>query len=342
MRIQLKHFDMKVLLYTGSEKIFTQSGIGEALRHQKKMLKNLNISFTENPDEEYDVVHLNTVLPDSWWMARRARSKGKKVIYYGHSTMEDFMNSFRGSNLVAPLFKKWLQVCYRQGDIIVTPTEYSKKLLLGYNLNKPIFSLSNGVDTTFFSKNKKSGDRFRKKFALKDDQKIIISVGHLIDRKGIVDFIDLAAKYPQYSFYWFGNTPKSLMTSDVQKAISHATSNVHFPGFISAEELHDAYSGCDLFLFMTYEETEGIVLLEALANETPVLVRDIPIYKNWLKDKEVVYKARTQSDFENILPLILEEKLPPLTQIGHQEALRLDIKNVSLDLANLYDKLFDI
>lgn len=40
MRIQLKHFDMKVLLYTGSEKIFTQSGIGEALRHQKNAEKS--------------------------------------------------------------------------------------------------------------------------------------------------------------------------------------------------------------------------------------------------------------------------------------------------------------
>lgn len=342
MRIQLKHFDMKVLLYTGSEKVFTQSGIGEALRHQKKMLKNLNIPFTENPDEAYDVVHLNTVLPDSLWMARKARSKGKKVIYYGHSTMEDFMNSFRGSNLVAPLFKKWLQTCYRQGDMIITPTEYSKELLLGYDLNKPIFSLSNGVDTTFFSKSKKSGDRFRKKFALTNTQKAIISVGHLIDRKGIIDFIALAAKYPEYSFYWFGNTPKSLMTSAVQKAINQATSNVHFPGFISPEELHDAYSGCDLFLFMTYEETEGIVLLEALANEAPVLVRDIPIYKKWLPDKEVVYKARTQSEFEDVIPLILEEKLPSLTANGRQEALRLDIKKVSLDLAILYNKLLDV
>ena len=54
-------------------------------------------------------------------------SEGKKVIYYGHSTMEDFMNSFRGSNLVAPLFKKWLQVCYRQGDIICNPNRIFKK-----------------------------------------------------------------------------------------------------------------------------------------------------------------------------------------------------------------------
>ena len=40
----------------------------------------------------------------------------------------------------------------------------------------------------------------------------------------------------------------------------------------------DAYSGSDLFFFPTLEETEGIVMLEAMAMETPVLTRYIPVY----------------------------------------------------------------
>lgn len=332
--------DIKVLLYTGSEKLLSKSGIGEAIRHQKKMLEALEISYTENTNEDYDVVHLNTVLPDSFWMARKARSKGKKVIYYGHSTMEDFRNSFRGSNLVAPAFKKWLELCYRQGDIIITPTAYSKNLLLRYAINRPIVSLSNGVDTTFFAKKSAYAKRFREQYALSQDQKVVMSVGHLIDRKGVTDFIDLAKKFPQYTFFWFGHTPKSLMTPAVQKAIAQASDNLHFPGYISAEELRDAYSGSDLFLFMTYEETEGIVLLEALANETPVLVRDIPIYKEWLKEGKSVYKAKVQDDFERKLPMILEGELPSLTQAGLQEARALDLKAVSLDLAKIYQQLF--
>ena len=35
--------------------------------------------------------------------------------------MEDFRNSFLGSNLLAPLFKRWLILCYRQGDVVITP-----------------------------------------------------------------------------------------------------------------------------------------------------------------------------------------------------------------------------
>ena len=36
----------------------------------------------------------------------KVKQSKKKVIYYGHSTMEDFKNSFIGSNLAAPIFKK--------------------------------------------------------------------------------------------------------------------------------------------------------------------------------------------------------------------------------------------
>ena len=34
---------------------------------------------------------------------------------------------------------------------------------------------------------------------------------------------------------------------------------------------------------MTHEETEGIVVLEALATETPIVIRDIPVYYEWLE-----------------------------------------------------------
>ncbi len=64
--------------------------------------------------------------------------------------------------------------------------------------------------------------------------------------------------------------------------------NVIFPGYIRGEIIEGAYSGADLFFFPSYEETEGIVVLEALASKQNVLVRDIPVYDGWLEDKKIV------------------------------------------------------
>ena len=120
---------MKIVLYNGLSRIVSKSGIGEAIRHQEKLLKLLNLPYTKKINDSFDILQLNTIFPDSlivsWW----ARRKEKKIIYYAHSTMEDFKNSFRGSNLLAPLFKKWIIQCYNSGDIIITPTDYSKGLL---------------------------------------------------------------------------------------------------------------------------------------------------------------------------------------------------------------------
>ncbi|MFC4402590.1 glycosyltransferase [Gracilibacillus xinjiangensis] len=327
---------MKVLLYAGSLNLVNKSGIGQAIRHQKKALEHLNIDHTTDSKEDFDIVHLNTIFPNSLLMSWWAKRKGKKVVYYAHSTMEDFRNSFIGSNILAPLFKKWISYCYNNGDIIITPTEYSKSILDTYGLQRPVFSLSNGIDTHFFHKNTEARNRFRKKYQMDDNQKVIISVGHFMERKGIDDFIELAKQLPEYEFYWFGHTSMNLVPAKIKKAMKQEIPNLHFPGFINREELRDAYCGSDLFLFLTHEETEGIVLLEALAAKIPVLVRDIPIYEQWLTENVHVYKAKQFLSFKEKIVKIVEKEAPDLTENGYKLALEKDIRNISKKLVELY------
>ena len=55
------------------------------------------------------------------------------------------------------------------------------------------------------------------------------------------------------------------------------------------------------FLFPSREETEGIVVLEALASQQQVLVRDIPVYQGWLVANENCYMGHSIEEFKNIL-----------------------------------------
>ena len=77
----------KVLLYNGGMKVAGKSGVGRAMEHQARALESAGIPYTFDPKEDYEVVHLNTVFPDSLWMSLKARMEGKRVVYYGHSTM---------------------------------------------------------------------------------------------------------------------------------------------------------------------------------------------------------------------------------------------------------------
>lgn len=120
---------MKVLIYSKDYDKVKESGVGKAIDHQKKALAKIGFDFTTDEREDFDLVHINTVLPGAALFAKKAKKRGKKIVYHGHSTMEDFRNSFIFSNELAPLFKKWLVHAYKLGDLVLTPSEYSKKSL---------------------------------------------------------------------------------------------------------------------------------------------------------------------------------------------------------------------
>ncbi len=330
---------MKILIYAGALKKVEKSGVGQAIYHQRDALESVGIPVTFNKKEYFDAVHINTIFPDSFFMALKAKAKGKKVIYYAHSTKEDFKNSFWGSNMLAPFFKWWIKRCYNRGDVLITPTPYSKGLLEGYGLKKRIHPLSNGIDLKNYCRSQIGGCRFREKYGFSPEDKIIISVGHYMNRKGIVDFVELARRMPEYHFVWFGYTPPSACTPDVREATRTQLPNLHFLGRATQEELKEAYSGSDMFLFLTHEETEGIVLLEAMAMKLTVLVRDIPIYKDMLTSGYNVYKADNLDDFERRIRGIFSGVLPSTAEEGYNFVRERDIPVIGKRLKEIYKDL---
>lgn len=334
--VGIKVIEMSVYLYSGGERIVGRSGVGQAIAHQRGALRAAGLPPDERMDSGTRVVHINTVLPDSPVMALMARARGKKVVYYAHSTMEDFRCSFRGSNLLAPLFKQWIRFCYRQGDVILTPTAYSEELLRGYALKKPIYHISNGIDTEFFRPSPEKRAAFRKTYGLAERETAVISVGHLMERKGILDYIELARQMPQVRFFWFGYTDPKLIPAPVQQAIDGAPENLTFAGFVDQEALRDAYCGADAFAFLSHEETEGIVVLEALACGTPTLLRDIPVYDNWLESGKNVYKADSLEGFRKTLTAMLDGTLPDLTDAGREVARSRSLAAVGERLREIY------
>ena len=332
---------MKVLLYTEGLKTIGKSGLGKAIEHQKKALEYENISYTLNPKDDYDILHINTYFPKSYFFAKKAKRMGKKIVYHAHSTEEDYKNGFILSKQTSKLFKKWLIKCYSLGDVIVTPTPYSKKLLQGYKglEEKTIYDVSNGIELDLFKKEDKKSDELRKKYGFKKDDKVIFGIGLYIERKGIVDFVELAKRMPEYKFIWFGYSPLSAATKPVKKAVSTKLDNLTFAGYVSQEKIKDAMNEFDLYLFPTLEETEGIPIIEACACKCDAIIRDIPIFEDWLEDGKNVYKAKDIDEFEEKIKLFFNNKLPSVKENAYEVAKERDLKIIGKKLKNIYDKL---
>ncbi len=333
---------LKVLLYFESEKMLAKSGIGRALDHQKRALKDVGVSYTLDNKEDYDILHINTYGINSHNMVNQARREGKKVVYHAHSTEEDFRNSFIGSNQLAPLVKKYLVGLYQKADYLITPTPYSKQLLEGYGLTVPIQSISNGIDLDKYRPDPIKEQKFREHFHLSENQKVIICVGLFFARKGIIDFVEIAKKMPEYTFIWFGHVPMYSIPKNIRKIVKeNHPDNVIFPGYISGEIIEGAYSGADLFFFPSYEETEGIVVLEALASKQNVLVRDIPVYHGWLEDRKNCYMGKTNDEFCEMIKKIMEDEVPSLVESGYQTAQDRSIEKIGEQLRDVYLQVLD-
>ncbi|WP_439425885.1 glycosyltransferase family 4 protein [Oenococcus alcoholitolerans] len=337
---------MKVLQYFENPSLIKKSGIGHAQKLQQEELSFTDVEVTTSPhSSDYDLVDINTYGPKSFFMARHAHKNSKAVVYHAHSTYEDFRNSFILSNFFAPFFKKHLINSYKQADLIITPTVYSKKLLESYGLKQPIIPISNGVRVSDYGYRPDNVIAFRKFLGLSHDdkRKIVLSVGLFFARKGILDFIELARRNPEYIFVWLGNTNLSIIPSKIRKAVlKFHPDNCLFPGYLNGSDLFGAYSDSDLFLFPSYEETEGIVVLEALASRQKLLVRDIPVYNDWLYDGKNCYKASSIDEFDDKLNLILHDQLPDLSDAGFATAESRDVSKIGKKIKNAYQEALSL
>ena len=115
--------------------------------------------------------------------------------------------------------------------------------------------------------------------------------------------------------------------------------NVILPGYVKGPVIEGAYAGADCFFFPSKEETEGIVVLEALASSQQVLLRDIPVYDPWLLHGVNCYKGKTVADFVDLTEKIVEGKVDNLTENGRFTAESRSIECIGEKLREVYEKV---
>ncbi len=332
---------MKVLLYFEKADKIKKSGIGRALQHQISALTSAGIEYTLDPKDTYDIAHINTYFPESKKLVKKLKKKGIPVIVHGHSTKEDFRDSFAFWRVMALWFYPNLMWFYKNADFIITPTEYSKKLIDAYEKGVEVIHVSNGIEPKEYTYNPEHVKAFREYFNLSEDQKVVIGIGFYFQRKGLHDFFDVARKFPDVKFIWFGYLAPIGRTHFIKKAIKHKPDNVILPGYVSGPVIKGAFYASECLFFPSYEETEGIVVLEALACDTPVLVRDIGVYEGWMQDGVNCYKGKNNDEFAEKLNYIFTQDNQEVIKNGRSLVEERTLEKIGLELKKVYTRLID-
>ncbi|NKE38122.1 glycosyltransferase family 4 protein [Natronococcus sp. JC468] len=313
-------------------------GIRESVVHQRKILDRLEIPYTTEPTLEADLLHCNLMGPRSVWYAARARSRGIPVLAHAHVTAEDFGDSFRFTNALAKPLKPYLERAYGLADALVCPSQYNQNLIQTYT-DTPTTVVSNGVDRQKLEGFRDLETQYRERYDL--EPPVVFLVGHVIKRKGLETFVELARRLPEFDFAWFGPLDRSLKGRETTRLIETAPDNCTFTGYV--EDIRGAYAAGDVFCFPTHEENEGIALLEAMAAGKPVLVRDIETFA-WLEDGQDCLKVDADDDetaLEEFVDALEALEDPALrNRLGSNAAQRSEAFSLET-VANQYRRLYE-
>ena len=332
---------MKVLLYFENQKAMRQSGIGRALVHQKKALELAGVDYTLDPNDTYDLAHINTLFFDSYKKLKKCRKNGVKTIVHGHSTVEDFRDSFRVWKLIAPLYNKLILRMYRHAEYIITPTNYSKGLIENYKgVNAKVYAVSNGIKLEDYQYDEEKVKAYKEFIHYEEGKKVVICAGLYFERKGILDFFEVARRRPDVTFVWFGTLKPIMTPRKILKAIKNRPSNVIMAGY-QTDVLKGAFMAADAFMFLSKEETEGIVVLEALASHLPVILRDIPVFGDWLTDKKEVLKGKNVDEWLGCLDYVFNNDLTKMKEDGYKIVEERTLDKVGNKLKSIYEEVLN-
>jgi len=237
-------------------------------------------------------------------------------------------------------------------DCITTPSGSMKELIKSYGIKNRIEVIPNAIDLDpFRQKDELKCSEIRKRYNLKEDDKVILYVGRVAQEKSIDKIIEALAitkrkGISNVRLLIVGGGPAIEELKNLVRSLQ-IEEQVIFTGEVKNEEIRHYYKIAYLFTIASTTETFGIVIIEALASGIPVLAVKAPGAVDILTDGLDGLLVDNDNDIEkfaNALDKIIRE--PELRERLSQGALktseRYSIDIVSERMLNLYREVMEI
>lgn len=147
------------------------------------------------------------------------------------------------------------------------------EILRGYGVLTPATVLPTGIDLTEFSAG--NGNAFRARHGIDPRQPVLVTVSRLAVEKNIAFLLRvvrvLADDFPDLLFVIAGEGPDRPRLKALARTLG-LDPHVRFFGNLDRRtELLDCYRAADAFVFASPTETQGLVLIEAMALGVPIV-----------------------------------------------------------------------
>jgi len=237
--------------------------------HVMKQLENLRA-------EHYDIIHIQTPFVAHYLGVKLSRLLGIPCIETYHTFFEEYLHHYipfvprAMLGTVARLFSR------HQGNSLngmVIPSRPMMEVLRTYGVTTQAEVIPTGLEPESFVPG--NGNDFRLKYGIRQDRPMMLFVGRVAHEKNIgflLQVVDRVRKdIPDALLLIAGEGPaREKLEHEVQH--TGLSGNVTFIGYLDRHtELNSCYHSADIFVFSSRTETQGLVLLEAMAQGVPVV-----------------------------------------------------------------------
>ena len=149
---------------------------------------------------------------------------------------------------------------------------------------------------------------------------MVLGVGQVQTRKGVLDFIECAKKLPDIKFVWCGGFSFGKITDgydELKKIYDNPPKNVKFLGIIPRNEMNDMYNMADILFMPSYNELFPMSILEAVNSHKPLLLRNLDLYHDILFDKYI--SGKNNKEFIKKIKVLRDDKELYRKEIKHSK-----------------------
>jgi glycosyltransferase involved in cell wall biosynthesis len=227
-----------------------------------------------------DIIHNQTPGPVALSVFRYAKKRNVPLVSTDHAYPDNLTQQVMLPDFAKKPINKAMNAYFisflRRSAYATMPTEQAVADLIPKNrkhFKVPVEALSNGIDLSRFAKGRVDKEIYNK-YDIPRNKPIVLYVGRVDPEKSIdvlmEAFIQAYPKMPDAHFVITGDgTARPKLEKMAEKA--GLADHVHFLGRVIGDDLPQVYRTGTLFATASKTETQGIVLLEAMATGLPCI-----------------------------------------------------------------------
>jgi 1,2-diacylglycerol 3-alpha-glucosyltransferase len=225
---------------------------------------------------KFDVVHIHTPFLAHYAGLKFARRHGAPVVATYHTLFEEYLHHYvplLPRRITGGLARRFSRSQCNELNAVIAPSQAMREALLAYGVSTRIEILPTGLPAERFQTG--DGSAFRRRHGLELGRPLLLFVGRTAHEKNIgfllEMMLELRKERPDVLLLIAGEGPAEN-TLRAQTTRLGLGESVRFLGYFDrGGELQDCYSAADVFVFSSLTETQGLVLLEAMAQGVPVV-----------------------------------------------------------------------